>query len=114
MAERRMISKKIIYKNSFLDLSDGAISLYLFLIIEADDDGFVDGLRRMPRCSFVSRKNLSELINAGFVIQFKSGVLLIVHWKKQNSVARDRYSPTEYKAELSQVFIDDDGSYRLM
>lgn len=112
MAERRMISKKVIYKNSFLDLNEGAIALYMFLIIEADDDGFVDGLRRIPRCPFATEENLSLLINSGYVIKFRSGVLLIAHWKKQNVVARDRYTPTEYKAEKAQVYIDDDGSYR--
>ena len=36
MAERRMISKKVVLNDDFLALSTSAKSLYLFLVVEAD------------------------------------------------------------------------------
>ena len=41
MAERRMISKSLLMDNSFLSLGNDSKALYIYLLIFADDDGFV-------------------------------------------------------------------------
>ena len=42
MAERRMMSKKIIHSDAFLDMPATSQNLYFHLLLEADDEGFVN------------------------------------------------------------------------
>ena len=41
------------------------------------------------------------LIKRGFVHQFDSGVVAILHWKINNRIQKDRYKPTVYTKEMS-------------
>ena len=111
MAERRMFSKNLMRSSAFMRLSRAALQLYLYLCLEADDDGFgdnVDTVLRMCRCS---RKHLQELLDGGWVIGFDSGVIAIVHWHRHNQIKKDRYKQTDYRQERSMLDRNANGDY---
>ncbi len=113
MAERRMLSKKVIYKDSFSELPDKAKILYLYLLLEADDDGFVGNSKNVMRICGANKQSLEALILRGFAIRFDSGVIALSHWSAQNKVAKDRYNPTVFAEEFSRLVTDSKGVYHL-
>ena len=114
MATRRLISKNILYSESFADLSPETLKLYIFLILEADDDGFIGHVRQVIKLADTSRNTLDILIERGLIIEFKSKVCVIVHWLLHNLINRSGYNPTEFLAERSQVYLNDEHLYALM
>ena len=113
MADRRMISKKVITKDAFASLSDKSQLLYYMLLMSADDDGFVENSRQVMATCRANKKSLDALCDAGFLIKFQSGPLVIRHWKIHNLIAKDRYKPTLCKAEREQLTLDESGAYVL-
>lgn len=109
MAEKRMFKKQICQSGKYVGLSHGAQSLYFFINLNADDDGFLpDGTIPMM-FSKTNETHLQELIDAGFILQFQSGVLAVRHFNLHNTLKKDRYHSTIYAEERRQVFIDDNG-----
>ena len=53
------------------------------------------------------------LLTKGFLVAFKSGVVVIRHWKINNTLKNDRYHPTMYQAEMSMLAADENGMYLL-
>ena len=111
MANRRLISKNVLYSDDFSDLPSEALKLYLYLILEADDDGFIGHVRKVIRLADSSRETLDILINSGLVIEFKSKVCVIVHWLLHNLINRSGYTATEFLAERAQVYVNDENIY---
>lgn len=113
MASRRMISKQLICTDSFLDLSAKAKILYLYFIVEADDDGFITNTKYMLKMLNSTQKTLKELQDAGYLILFSNGNGLIVHWNIYNQIRKDRYTETTCKAEKSLVYLNENNEYAL-
>ena len=113
MANRRLISKSILYGDKFSTLTSEAAKLYVYMILEADDDGFIGHMRQVLMIAEVNREALELLKSEGFVIEFKSGVCAVAHWRIHNSINRSGYTPTEFAAERSQVYLNDESVYTL-
>ena len=111
MAMRRMFSKEVIDTDAFSLLSLGARGLYLHLNLAADDDGFISSTIRTVRGVGASEAELTELLEAGFLIRFDSGIYLIRHWHLHNKLQKDRYKPTIHLTEKSMVTLEG-GIYR--
>ena len=103
MADRRMFQKAILLSDKFFDLSKGARALYVTLGMSADDDGFCVDVKSRMRQSGGTAKELAELVSAGFLIPFPSGIHVIVHWHRHNAIRKDRHTPTVCTAELAQL-----------
>lgn len=103
MAKRRMFSQQITDSDSFLDMPLSAQALYFHLGMNADDDGFVNSPKRIQRVIGANEDDLKLLIAKRFVLSFDSGVVVIKHWKINNSIRQDRYTPTVYTEELSLI-----------
>ena len=99
MAERRMFAKSVVMDDKFLDLTPVARCLYFALNMVADDDGFVGAPKRVIRNCGASQKALRILVDAGYVVQFDSGVVGISHWCINNQIRKDRHRPTAYFRE---------------
>ncbi len=110
MAQRRMFSKTIVEMDSFLDLPVSSRELYFQLGMYADDDGFVSP-KKVIRTVGASEDDLKVLIAKQFVIPFESGVIVIRHWKQNNYIQSDRYSPTLHQLEYKQAC--EDNVYKL-
>lgn len=113
MARRRMFSLDIVDTDAFLDLPASSQSLYFHLGMRADDDGFISSPKRIASTVNASADDLKLLIAKGFIIPFASGVCVVRDWKINNYIQRDRYSPTLYAEEKSQLESSKNGRYLL-
>lgn len=113
MAERRMMSKKIIHSDAFLDLPTSTQNLYFHLLLEADDEGFVNSPKRIQRTIGASDIDSQLLIDKKFIILFQSGVIVIKHWRIHNYIQNDRFKPTSYIDERSKLSIEKNDGYKL-
>ena len=101
MAERRMLSKKIVCADKFTSMSAHAMLLYTFMVMQADDDGFVDNTREICRTVHANKKHILELLEREYILLFPSGIAVIRHWQMCNQIAPSKKKPTIYTKELS-------------
>ena len=113
MAKRRMFSQQITESDSFLDMPLSAQALYFHLGMTADDDGFVNSPKRVQRVIGANDDDLKLLVAKNFVIAFDSGVVVIKHWKINNSIRSDRYTPTVYEEEMAMLYEKPNRAYTL-
>lgn len=99
MANRRMFALSVVESDAFLDLSIEARAAYFHLGMHTDDDGFVGNPRTVCRVAGVSPEVVDELAEVGFITLFDSGVLHVSHFSTNNSIRKDRYTPTEHQNE---------------
>ena len=112
MADQRMIHRSVVCSDEYIDLSFEAQALYIQLTIEADNFGFVGGVKKIMRSIGVTENTITELTKARFVIPFDSGVFVIRHWMLGNGTFKnDRTYESKYPKELSQVVLDVDLTY---
>lgn len=111
MAERRMFSNAVIGSDDFLDMPATTQLLYFHLGMRADDDGFVGSSKAVMRLIGANNDDLKLLYAKNYIIPFKSGVMLITHWKVNNYIRSDRYHETVYLAEKETVKVEKNGRY---
>ena len=97
-----MFSAQIVNSDLFLDMPISSQALYFHLGMSADDDGFVSP-RKVLRMIGAGDDDLKVLLSKQFVIPFDSGVIVITHWKQNNYIQADRYTPSIYKAERAKL-----------
>lgn len=111
MAERRMFAKAIVLSDAFLDMPMSARCLYFTLAMLADDDGFINSPKSIMRQCGSTTDDMNILIAKRFVLTFKSGVVVIKHWRIHNLIQKDRYRETKYLEEKSQLVLDGNKAY---
>ena len=111
MAQRRMFSLKIVDTDAFLDMPQSSQLLYFHLSMRADDDGFVGNPKKIMRVIGTNEDDMKVLLAKRFVLTFKSGVVVIKHWRIHNYIQSDRYTPTSYLEEKKQLFLNENQSY---
>ena len=79
--------------------------------MRADDDGFVSNARTIQRLVGASDDDIKLLLMKRFLLPFESGVVVIKHWRINNYVRGDRYTPTLYQEEKSQLYVKKNGVY---
>lgn len=89
--------------DSFLEMPLTAQALYFHLGMRGDDDGFVSNPRSIVRVSGCSESDLVTLEQSGYIITFRSGVIVISDWKVNNYLRGDRYKTTVFQNELSML-----------
>jgi hypothetical protein len=101
-----MFSKSITNSSQFLMMPQSSQNLYFHLGMNADDDGFCEhfGIMRMTDSK---PDDLKVLQAKSFVQIFDDKVLVITHWKENNYLRSDRYTPSKYleiyKNEIKQL-----------
>lgn len=113
MAEKRMMSKKIIDSDAFLEMPLSSQSLYFHLLLRADDDGFLNNAKKIMREIGANQNDYDMLIMKKFLIQFEEGVCVIKHWWIHNYIQKDRYKPTLYEEEKNMLIRKENGAYSL-
>lgn len=113
MAEKRMLTPKIIESDAFLDMPLSAQALYLHFNMAADDDGFVNNPKKIQRMIGATDDDFKLLIAKRFVIIFDSGIIVIKHWRLHNYIRSDRYHPTEYTDEMDALNVKENQVYTL-
>lgn len=102
MAMRRMFSKAITNSSNFLMMSPSAQALYLHLVMNSDDDGYVE-LFAIMRMTESKPDDLQALHQRNLVYVFDHKVLIIKDWKEQNKIQIDRYTPSKYLAVYKEI-----------
>ena len=97
-----MFSSQIVTADAFLEMPLTSQALYFHLGMSADDEGFVSP-RKVLRMSGAGEDDLKILLVKGFVIPFQSGIIVITHWKQNNYIQADRFTPTIYKEERATL-----------
>ena len=113
MAERRMFAKTVIDSDLFLEMPITSQLLYFHLSMRADDDGFINKPKSIMRLIGCKADDMKVLISNQFVIPFDTGVVVIKHWRVHNYIQNDRYKPTQYQAEKSQISLDKSNVYNM-
>ena len=115
MANRRMFSKDITESDAFRDMPLSTQALYFHLGMNADDDGVVNNPKSLLRCIGASDDDLKILLAKRFVIAIEeAGLIVIKHWKINNYIQKDRYSPSKYVKELKLLGLDENNAYQFM
>lgn len=97
-----MISKTVTQTHRFLRLPLEAQALYFHLIQNCDDDGVVEAFPIL-RMIGASEDNLGLLVVKRFVKPLNEEmVYFVVDFHEQNTVRKDRYTPSVYKDLLEQ------------
>lgn len=111
MADRRCFTKKITESDAFLEMPLSTQCLYFHLNMSADDDGFVNSPKKIQRMIGASDDDLKVLIAKAFILVFESGVIVIKHWRMNNTLRNDRYHPTDYQEEYRMLGLKENKSY---
>lgn len=112
MAERRMMAKSIIKSDQFLDMPSTTQNLYFHMLLDADDDGFINAPKSIMRMIGAKDDDMKVLSAKQFVIPFESGVVVIKDWKIHNYIQNDRYKPSTLP-ERDLLNIQKDKTYTL-
>lgn len=111
MAERRMFSRELVTSDLFLDMPPSAQVLYFLLAVVADDDGFVTSPKSVMRQCGASQDDMTVLIQQGYILSFDSGIIVIRHWRQNNYLRADRYTPSKCIKERAMLTLDASNAY---
>ena len=112
MAQRRMISRGIAEDDRFVDMQPISKLLYFYLVLNADDDGFVGSVKMINFLTGATKENYDELLNNNLILQpSKNGVYVITDWYTQNKIEAKIYKPTTYLSVRALLYIKADFAY---
>lgn len=116
MAKKRMFNMQIVDSSAFLEMPLSTQCLYFHLNMRADDDGFVDNAKFIMRMIGASDDDMRVLLAKRFVLDFpdEPGIIVIKHWRLHNTLQTDRYQPTNYVEQKSQLSLDKNKGYSLL
>lgn len=110
MAKKRMFSLDIVDNDDFLNLPLSTQALYFQLSMRADDDGFIGNYKRLISYFGAKDEDFKILVESRFILIIGK-VAVIKHWKINNYIQTDRYSPTKYQDEFSKLRMKPNSSY---
>lgn len=111
MAGRRMFARSVVGSARFLRMPQSSRLLYYDLGMAADDDGVVEAFSVM-RTTGASEDDLRVLAARQFVkVMNEDLVSVILDWKKNNQIRKDRYTPTIYQKELFELGITSNSNF---
>ena len=100
-ALKRMFNYDVLVEKSFLELSDKAKVLYLYLNVNADNEGVVSTTVAMKTIN-ASDDELEELIKAKYLIKTYGDRVIIRHWYMHNNLRADS-KKSVYRDDLALV-----------
>ena len=112
IATRRMFNKQITNSDDFLEMPISSQCLYFHLSMNADDEGFVNNWKSIMKLVGSKEDDLRVLITKQYVIPFDTGVLVIRHWRLNNYLRSDRFTPTNHQKELAELMLDENLVYQ--
>lgn len=111
MAGRRMFARSVVGSARFLRMPQSSRLLYYDLGMAADDDGVVEAFPVM-RTTGASEDDLRVLAARQFIEVINDDLVsVILDWKKNNQIRKDRYTPTIYQKELLELGITSNSNF---
>ena len=90
MADKRLLSRTLVFGTEMIKLSLRARLLYIALVLDADDWGLVD-IENALSVTGTTFNELNELVDAGFIYVTRLAThYLIRHWFSQNLIPEKR------------------------
>jgi hypothetical protein len=90
MAQRRMLSLRIVDSARFLQMPLAAHALYFHLALHADDDGVVESFPVM-RTTGAAQDDLRILLTKKFIHQLNDDlVVFVTDWREHNFIRADQ------------------------
>lgn len=77
MALRRMFTKAVIRSSHFMKMPRDTQFLYIQMLLDADDDGFIANPELEVTIAHCTQEDLQTLINRQYLMVFPSGIALI-------------------------------------
>lgn len=108
-----MFSRTITESDEFLDMPLSTQALYFHLCMYADDDGFLNGYRKIMRMIGATQNEYDLLVAKKFILTFDDGIVVIKHWLMHNYIRKDRYKPSVYTKEKEMLFLKSNKAYTL-
>lgn len=105
MARKRMFDNDLINQDNFYDLPMEAKALYFLLGMEADDEGFINP-KKVLRLHGGTEDSIKILVLKKYLIPFKSGVVVITDWNRNNYLDKNKVKETIYIEEKRQIGYD--------
>lgn len=112
MATRRMFNKQITNSDDFLEMPVSSQCLYFHLSMNADDEGFVNNWKSIMKLSGSKEDDIKVLVAKQYIIPFETGVIVIKHWRLNNYLRSDRFTPTNHQKELAKLTLDENMVYQ--
>lgn len=112
MASRRMFADIIVRSDAFLRQPASTRCLYYDLMMETDDEGFVNNPDTVIRISNATKNDLKRLISNGFIYRINIGLILIRHFKTQNSIQPSKKKTSKFANHLKKYQLDDVNAYQ--
>ena len=106
-----MLNKTVVESDPFFEMPADSQALYMHLVLNADDEGFVGNPETIRRMTGFSKDSLRLLIAKGFLISFQSGVVVVTHWEMQNKIQPSRKTKTIFTDEKGLLLVDEQGKY---
>lgn len=107
-----MISRSIAEDDRFVDMQPISKLLYFYLVLNADDDGFVGSVKMINFLTNAKKENYDELLNNSLILQpRKNGIYVITDWYTQNKIEAKIYKPTTYLSVRALLYIKSDFAY---
>lgn len=106
-----MLNKTVVESDPFFEMPADSQALYMHLVLNADDEGFVGNPETIRRMTGFSKDSLKLLIAKGFLISFQSGVVVVTHWEMQNKIQPSRKTKTIFTDEKGLLIVDEQGKY---
>lgn len=113
MARSRMINKRLINKDKFLQLPGTTQLLYFHLCLNADDDGFLDNALTIIRQLPTTIEDFKTLIEKEYVLMLDEDLYVITHWRIHNRLDKCHYRATNYISFMKKIFMDENEVYTL-
>ena len=114
MEGKRFITKDVLCQTTYCDMNYTEKMLYIYLVLSADDDGFVGNPKKIQQTYTYNRQALSVLEKNGFIITFPNDVCVLTHWNMMNKVPPSKHVDTIYTAEKARLRVDKKGVYHLI
>ena len=112
MSSKRMFTAKITDSDPFTDMPLSAQGLYFQFCMNADDDGFVNRVKKIMGNVGASKKDYQYLVDNRFILVI-DGVVVIKHWRMHNTISRNRYHETQYTDIKEKLLLKENGAYSL-
>ena len=91
-----------------MEMPHSTKNLYFYLMIDADDDGFVSNPKTIMRMVNAVEDDYKILTAKRFIVPFESGICVIKHWLIHNLIRADRKIDTQWTEEKKLLIIDPD------
>ncbi|MGO5435883.1 hypothetical protein [Enterococcus cecorum] len=103
MAEKRMLSKRFLHDSKFMTMPDSAQVLYVYLNVNADDDGIIDSYSIIKMLG--SKEDDLKILQAkGYIVPIDDYLVFLPDWLQNQSLRIDRYRPSMYRFKLLNLY----------